>query len=378
MSSSSAERVAEALKSAGTGFFAMLPCEKVRQLYDLITNDFKHVSLSREEEGVGICAGASLAAAKPAMLVQSSGIGNMINALCSLTKIYQLPLPIIASWRGVYKERIPAQVPLGKSLPRLLRALNMKCTLVKRKKDIALVSKAATLAYRRSEIHVILLSPAIWEEETSDSQTPTRGPYEERYQIAGKVGSGNPPPALTRFEILKAISSYIENKVVVCNLGIPSKELYSIKHQESNFYMLGSMGLASSIGLGISLFTSRQVIVIDGDGSLLTNLGTLSTITATRPRNLSIFAIDNGVHGSTGNQPTATNLCVDLEATARGLGFRKTYKVASREDILTILQTLSDGPNFVHFIARPGNADVSEVPLSPLQIRRNVSQSLKK
>ena len=105
-------------------------------------------------------------------------------------------------------------------------------------------------------------------------------------------------------------------------------------------------------------------------------MGALSTIAAARPKNLSIFAVDNGVHGSTGNQPTATSLCVDLEATAKGLGFLKTCKAASREEILSAIQSLGDGPNFVHLIAKPGNANVGDVPLSPLQIRRNVMQIL--
>jgi sulfopyruvate decarboxylase subunit beta len=376
MVSSAAERIADTLRATGVDFFGLFPCEKVRQLYDVIAEDFKHVTLSREEEGVGICAGASLAGAKPAMLVQSSGIGNMINALCSLTKVYQFPLPILASWRGVYKERIPAQVPLGQSLPKLLKALNIKYTIIRQKKEIALIPEVVTSTYTANAINVILLSPAIWGAEISTSQNPNNRVHQLKDESTN-CSRDSPNPELTRFDILKTIGSFLENKVVICNLGIPSKELYAVKHQKSNFYMLGSMGLASSIGLGIALFTSKKVVVIDGDGSLLTNLGTLSTIAAARPKNLSIFAIDNGVHGSTGNHLTATSLCVDLEATARGLGFPNTYKAASHEEILSTIQGLGDGPSFVHLIAKPGNAEVADVPLSPLQIKDNVMRVLK-
>lgn len=377
MVSTAAEMIFDALRSTGVDFFGLFPCEKARQLYGTITKNFKHVTLSREEEGVGICAGTSLTGGKPAMLVQSSGIGNMINALCSLTKTYEFPLPILASWRGVYKEEISAQIPLGESLPKLLRALDIRYAVIRQKKDSALISKNITDAYARNEIRVILLSPAIWGAERITIENPSDSAIQRERQAFPSPRLGRPKPQFTRFEILKMISPHLENKVVVCNLGMPSKELYSVKHQKSNFYMLGSMGLASSIGLGLSMFTTRQVVVIEGDGSLLTNLGSLSTIAAAGPRNLSIFAIDNGVHGSTGNQPTASGLCVDLEFTARGLGFQKTYQAASSEEIRSIVRNLTEGPNFVHLIAKPGNADVANVPLSPLQIKRNVIQSLR-
>jgi sulfopyruvate decarboxylase alpha subunit len=125
-----AENIISELKKAGANFFTMLPCEKARRLSDLISQNFKHIDLSKEEEGVGICAGAYLAGAKPAMLVQSSGTGNMVNALCSLTKTYELPLPILVSWRGVYKEEIPAQIPLGKRLPKVLEALDIDYCII--------------------------------------------------------------------------------------------------------------------------------------------------------------------------------------------------------------------------------------------------------
>ena len=92
------------------------------------------------------------------------------------------------------------------------------------------------------------------------------------------------------------------------NLGWPSKELYAVKHQPSNFYMLGSMGMVTPIGLGIALSSSKDVIVIDGDGSLLMNPGTLATAASLAPKNLTILAIDNGAYGSTGNQPTLASI----------------------------------------------------------------------
>ena len=89
---------------------ATLPCDRLKNLLPLVSKRFFEVPLTREEDGIGICAGAFLAGAKPLMLIQSTGIGNLLNALSSLNFTYELPLPIVASWRGVYQEGIPAQV----------------------------------------------------------------------------------------------------------------------------------------------------------------------------------------------------------------------------------------------------------------------------
>ena len=365
--------ISQILKDSGANFFAMLPCEKVAGLYDLTSRNFRHVYLSREEEGVGICGGVYLAGSKPAMLIQSSGLGNMVNALCSLTQTYQMPLLILASWRGVYRERIAAQIPLGRNLPKLLKALNIRYTTIESSDNLSLIGTAADEVYRQNSIHVVLLDPKLMAEEKSSPRNAESRKSSEKANVRNQKKI---EPVSSRFKILEGIVPYLEGKIIVCNLGIPSKELYKIKHQKSNFYMLGSMGLASPIGLGISLFTSKQVAVIDGDGSLLMNLGALSTIAKEKPSNLTILAIDNGVHGSTGNQPTATACCADLEVIARGSGFKKTFKEADPQRLLSTLRDLRGGPNFVHILARPGNAEVLDVPLTPNEIKNNVIEAL--
>ena len=147
-----------------------------------------------------------------------------------------------------------------------------------------------------------------------------------------------------RIEIIKKIVENIgENEIIVCNIGIPSKELYSIKDRERNFYMLGSMGLASSIGLGLALNCKDKVIAIDGDGSILMNLGSLSTIGYMNPKNYILVIIDNSAYGSTGNQKTHTGKNANLEEIAKGCGleavtthsleeFEKEFKKALNEE----------------------------------------------
>src|SRR5512139_3031818 len=129
------------LKRAGVDFAASLPCEKIKTLLEMVEEQFFHVPLTREEEGVGICAGAALAGRRPAMFVQSSGVGNMLNALLSLTGFYELPLAIFISRRGIYKERIAAQMPMGVRLPHILKGAGIPFSLINTPKEFSGMKK---------------------------------------------------------------------------------------------------------------------------------------------------------------------------------------------------------------------------------------------
>src|SRR5204863_599266 len=123
-----------------------------------------------------------------------------------------------------------------------------------------------------------------------------------------------------------------ENTAIVASLGHPAYDLFAAGDRPANFYTWGSMGLASSIGLGLALARPElRVFVVDGDGSLLMNLGSLATIGWTRPSNLVLIVWDNQEYGTTGGQDTATAHGADLEAAARAMGATATATVATEE-----------------------------------------------
>jgi sulfopyruvate decarboxylase alpha subunit len=157
------EKLLATLGGAGVDFTASLPCEKIKVLLEMVGGSFFHVPLTREEEGVGICAGAALGGRRPAMFVQSSGIGNMINALLSLTQFYELPLAVFISQRGIYKEKIAAQFPMGRRLPMILRGAGIGFSLIGTEEDFVTIEKKLPQAYRKNRIHAFLMNPAIWE-----------------------------------------------------------------------------------------------------------------------------------------------------------------------------------------------------------------------
>lgn len=175
---------------------------------------------------------------------------------------------------------------------------------------------------------------------------------------------------MKRFDALKKIAELLNNELVVCNLGAPSRELYHIKERDENFYMLGSMGLASSIAFGIALSNpEKKVWCIDGDGSLLMNLGSLSTIANNKPNNLTLIVIDNGSYGSTGDQKTYTSNKTKLEFIAKGAGFESITVIEKENNIIPKIKNLGLGCHFVLIKVMPGNALVENIPLLPEEIK---------
>ncbi|MHC1577280.1 MAG: sulfopyruvate decarboxylase subunit alpha [Candidatus Methanospirareceae archaeon] len=401
--------VIKILKKHKIDVVSTLPCEKMSALFRLVEREsrevgevretgetgeageqrgFCSVGLNREENGVGISAGVYLAGGKPLMLIQSTGLGNSFNALLSLTVTYGLPLPIIASWRGVYKEKIEAQVAFGRALPGVLDAFGLKYTVIEDPSAVVgSVEEVVLDAFANERPHVALVSPRAWEngtgtaaaEETAEETAEEAVPPQVR-ESAFKLQKGKErefkAPEMRRFDAIKIISEYLgedeEAEAVVSNIGVPSKELYAVKDRALNFYMLGSLGQATPVGLGVALKTRREVAVLDGDGSLqMSNI--LPVVAEKKPKNFSIFCLDNGTWGSTGDQPTPSSSAAgDLELTAVSAGVENTAKVRTEAELRSALERLYEeaGPRFLHILVRPGSAEEGNIKLSAEQIKR--------
>lgn len=175
---------------------------------------------------------------------------------------------------------------------------------------------------------------------------------------------------MIRYEILKEIAPILRDQLVVCNIGIPSQELHAIDDQPTNFYMLGTMGLASSIGLGLALAQPKPVIAIDGDGSVLTNLGTLPTIANNVADNYILLIVDNGSYGSTGDQPTYAGRKTSLAKVAEACGCERVIECAA-EDTGRVLQEALDARKMTVIVCKceSGNAKMPVITMDPVVIR---------
>ncbi len=176
---------------------------------------------------------------------------------------------------------------------------------------------------------------------------------------------------MNRFQLLKSIQKKIINQLVICNIGLPSQELYKINDKENYFYMLGSMGLASSIGLGLAISQDNPVISIDGDGSILMNMNTLATIANRAPNNYTLLILDNGSYGSTGDQKTFTSELTSLKDVAIGAGCKNVIECNAEDTAKKLEQACADKNKFYVIISKikPGNVDVEPIPLNPISIR---------
>lgn len=176
---------------------------------------------------------------------------------------------------------------------------------------------------------------------------------------------------MRRYEALQEIAKILTDELIVCNLGDPSRELYNIKDRAENFYMMGSMGLCSSIAFGLAISQSeRKVWSIDGDGAILMNLGSLSTIANKAPDNLTLIIIDNGSYGSTGDQMTYTRKKTKLEIIAKGAGFESITIIENKSEISSTLKTLGWGCHLVLIKTMPGKEMVENIPLLPKDIKK--------
>lgn len=360
------DRVIRILKDHGISLIAAIPCDRTKDLHFLLPQHFRHIGLTREEDGVGVCAGAFLAGGRPLMAIQSSGLGNMLNAIMSLSRTYDLPLPVLASWRGVEDEKIPAQVPFNAAIPGILDATGIPYTIIHTSSEFDKIGDIIGDAFKNQRPHVALVLPGAWEGPASCSEELPLPPRKRTVDL--RYRREIPEPVMTRNDAIRIIARHLHEQAVVSNIGVPGKELYAAADRPLTFYMLGSYTQASPIGLGLASATERDVWVLDGDGSML-GTGILPVIGTEGPENLTIFCLDNGAFGSTGNQPTPAWAGTDLELFAIASGFRFTVKAGTAAELEAVLSGLAKGPNFVHVIIRPGNADAKNIPLSPHEIR---------
>ncbi len=182
---------------------------------------------------------------------------------------------------------------------------------------------------------------------------------------------------MNRYKVLESILEVIDDELVVCNIGAPSQELHSLNDRSGNFYMLGSMGLASSIGLGVALAQPKQVIAIDGDGSVLWNLGTLATIANNPADNFVLLIIDNGGYGSTGDQPTYAAAKTSLSAIAAACGCSNVVECEA-EATADQLRAALDSKEMTVIVSKcsPGNVPSPIIEIPPVVIRERFMQEV--
>lgn len=169
----STDVIYQGLKDAGINFIVSVPCANLKKLLTLVDEDeeIRHVPVTREEEGFGICAGAFMGGMKPAILMQNSGLGNSVNVLASLNKLYKFPILIIISHRGTFGEGVYGQIPMSKATTKVFDSLDISYHKVDDPNESReIVKKAWDLSFISEEPIALLFDISYWSRSVDDEK----------------------------------------------------------------------------------------------------------------------------------------------------------------------------------------------------------------
>jgi phosphonopyruvate decarboxylase len=366
------------LEAQGYDFFSGVPCSLMESVIGALESHprLPYVPAVREDVAVGLAAGAWLAGRTPMVLMQNSGLGTSLNALVSLSLMYRLPALLLVTWRGYEGKDAPEHLVMGEISPSLLSLIGIPHRALSAERAGEDIAWARTESERLSQPVALLLPPLVVE-------TGTEGRFEPSPAAPLPAPGGTlpttalRPPQISRMQALRAALAAVGDEPVVHANGYICRESFAISDRPQNFYMIGSMGLASAIALGVALARpGRKTVIFDGDGNLLMNLGILPMIGGGpvmgrgRPRNLVHVVLDNGLYGSTGNQLSPSRH-VELDRLALAAGYASAVAVTESGAITAAVSAAlaSEGPHFILARVTAEEQPAPRIPYPPEQIR---------
>jgi phosphonopyruvate decarboxylase len=368
--------VAELLRGQRFDFFTGVPCSLVEDVIAVLEQraSAPYVAAVREDAAIGLAAGAWLSGRRPCVLMQNSGLGTSLNALASLSLMYGLPALVVVTWRGFEGKDAPEHILTGAITPPLLDLLGMPYRILSAERAAADVAWAAAEMDARMRPVALVVPPKVVQTgNVHAAPAASAGPALPALPAARPL-----MPSVSRLAALSAARKPLGAEPIVHANGYVCRESFAVGDRPQNFYMIGSMGLASAIGLGLALAApGRRSIVFDGDGNLLMNFGILAMVGALQPRNFVHLVFDNEVYGSTGNQASPSR-DVRLDRVAAAAGYRSSVAVTAPADVEAAVDAAirTDGPHFVLAKVTAEEADVPRIPFTPEQIRDRFRASL--
>ncbi|MEU7138783.1 phosphonopyruvate decarboxylase [Nocardia sp. NPDC046473] len=330
----------------------------------------RYLPVTHEGEAVAIAAGCWLAGATACVIAQNSGLGNMVNPLTSLNYPGRIPVPLIVSWRGEpgFPDE-PQHELMGTIMPGLLDLMRVGHAVVPdetARLGACLDAGWAEMDREQQPFAFILRNGVLNPEQLAEPPLPAP-------MVATVSRSRKDRDAPARMAALEClVGSLVDSAAVVSTTGKTSRELYVLADRPQHFYLVGAMGSASAVGLGVARHTPRPVVVIDGDGAALMRLGTLATVGAHGGSNLIHVLLDNRVHDSTGGQQSLAGQ-VDFPALARACGYARVYDCADLAEFADAVKAaqVERGPTFIYLMIRPGSiAKLGRPSVGPSEVAR--------
>jgi len=303
-----------------------LPCGELRHFISESANDKEalHIRATNEREAVGVACGSWLAGKNPVLYMQNSGLFEASNDIGSLLIPCKIPALFVVSWRGAPGETATQHLYTGAATIPLLKSFGLPyITEINEKNLLQLQEKMKDsqrpgfLLVKREKFN----SPP--EINVDNNKTNTNCVIENENEIV----------TLSRDGALNTIFGLVEpDNAVISSTGLISRSIFQSHDGDNQFYNAGAFGLTSLIGLGFALNRPNvRTVVIEGDGSVLTNLGSLNTISNSKPSNLTHIILDNGVYASCSGETTFGSDKIPL--LAKTLGYEKVFRVQSQDGI---------------------------------------------
>ncbi len=358
----------------GFNFFTGVPCSYLKPFINGTISDpvFRYVGATSEGEAIGLAFGASLAGNRSVVMCQNSGLGNMVNPLTSLNTPFRVPVLLIITWRGQPgRKDEPQHELMGRITHSLLGTMGIPW-LPFPDSDDAVAGVLDTVEdwfdQHGLPFALVMEDGAVAEmrlDEGAGRMQPRQTP-----DVVSWLSNGDAP---SRIDVLSAIREALpDDTLFIATTGKCGRELFTVGDRPNQLYVVGSMGCASAIGLGLALNTECRVVVLDGDGAALMKMGNMATIGAYGPANLTHVILDNGVHDSTGEQSTVS-MTTDFAGVARSCNYASSFDIDSLADVAKAMAAAvtSGGPALVRVRVRPGSPpDLGRPTVTPAEVAR--------
>ena len=372
----------EAARGLGFVRYAGVPCSFLTPFINYVINDdsLEYISSPNEGDALATVSGSVIGGERSIVMMQNSGLGNAVSPITSLSYVFKIPLLILLTHRGQpgVKDE-PQHELMGEITKDMLDIMKIPYEVFPNEKE------AIAPALKRAEVHMLkeqrpyafimskgTVAPQKLDEQRLDNVTKRKN--EIHLLFSGKTTS------LDRNTVLRRIikNSSKNKTVLIATTGYTGRELFSIEDRDNHIYMVGSMGCASSFGLGLALARpDLKIVVIDGDGAALMRMGNFTTIGTYAGNNLIHILLDNEVHDSTGAQSTVSkNVNFAMIAKASGYG---AAICGNKLEVIDELfsQKENDGPIFGHLKICSGTIENLPRPnISPDQILRRMMQHI--
>ncbi len=355
------------LTSCGFRFYTGVPCSYFKDVIRYIEaqSHLTYIIAPNEGAALAMASGSYLAEKPSVVMIQNSGLGNMVNPLTSLNAIYQIPVLIFVSGRAYGIPDEPQHEIIGKRMLHLLKALEIpfwELPQEENKLNGMLDFGIATMRRMKKPVVYIINKGTF----TAYDALPKPN-VSQRY-------------SMKRIDALSIIRKAIpSDHLIFATTGKPSRELFFLGDRPGNFYMQGSMGHVGALALGMALSRpAHRVVVLDGDGAFLMHMGILSSIGHYGPANLIHLVIDNESYETTGDQETTAS-STDFEGIAKACGYRTTTRVETADALQRTLPSFlqSVGPALLRI--KVNREETKDIPrITTRYTASEISESVKR